>query len=325
MSLPPVEEVAVSSWSWHGPFYAGNLFLHDVPREAARLGFRAVELNDFMLAPPRLSRLRALAFRWARWVVHQAHLFGQGKPPSPLPERLAHVQSVLAAFAHRGDPRAPEELARYTQHNLKRVRAALDEARVRCIAWTVNSDLCVSEAFWPWQRRYLHWGVAAAQVLEAPLLRLTLGGKPDMSAEVEGRVVARLAALADEAARRAPACTLVVENHWGISTDPDRLLRILDAASERANRAVGLCFDSGNLPPEARETGWARLAPRARHVHFKTYTFDSAGRETTLPYERILSLVGERCTSVSIEYEGDGEPAAGIAASRALYARIVEP
>lgn len=53
-----MEPVAISSWCWHAHYHAGRFSLIDAPRAAARLGFRHIELNDFMLPPPRLSRLR---------------------------------------------------------------------------------------------------------------------------------------------------------------------------------------------------------------------------------------------------------------------------
>lgn len=324
MPLPPPDTLAVSSWSWHAPFYEGRLFLHDVPREAAQLGFQAVELNDFMLAPARFGRVRALFFKLARAALHVLRPATEGeRHPAPPPSRLAQVQSVLAAFSHRQVPAMPDELLRYTHRNLRRVREALDESNVRCTTWTVNSDFCVPDTVWAWQERYLRWGLAATEILGATHLRLTLGGNADASPETEAQVVERLAALARYAHTHHPTCQLVVENHWGISTEPARLLRILDTASERAGHPIGLCFDPGNLPPDQREAGWALLAPRASHLHFKTFAFDDAGNETTFPYEQILPLVNPACDMVTIEFEGDGDPATAVKASRTLYTQLV--
>ncbi len=321
MPLPSPDALAVSSWSWHAPFYDGALFLHDIPREAAQLGFQAVELNDFMLAPARFGRVRALMFKLARAAVHALRTPSSHASPSA-PSRLAQLQSILAAFSHRQAPAMPEELLRYTQQNLHRVRQALDENNVRCTTWTVNSDFCVSETVWAWQERYLRWGLAATEILGAPRLRITLGGDATAPASTEAQVVERLAALAAYAQTHHPTCQLVVENHWGISTEPARLLRILDAASERAGAPIGLCFDPGNVPSNQREEGWARLAPRAVHLHFKTFAFDGAGNETTFPYEQILPLVNPACSMVTIEFEGEGDPAVGVEASQALYAHL---
>lgn len=323
MPLPPPDAVAVSSWSWHAPFYEGRLYLHDVPHEAARLGFQAVELNDFMLAPPRFGRVRALLFKLARAALHTLRPPVETGAPTPPPARLAQVQSLLAAFSHRHTPAIPDELIRYTHQNLRRVRQALDESGVQCLVWTVNSDFCTPDTVWAWQERYLHWGLAAAQTLGATRLRLTLGGTADASPDVETRVVERLAALAAYASTHHPTCQLVVENHWGITTEPERLLRILDRARQRAGVTIGLCFDPGNLPPETREEGWALLAPQAAHLHFKTFAFDADGNETTLPYDRILPLVGATCETVTIEFEGDGDAHTGIMRSLALYKRLV--
>ena len=50
--------LAASSWCWHEPYYAGSWSLLDLPASAKAAGLTAIECNDFMMPPPRLSRLR---------------------------------------------------------------------------------------------------------------------------------------------------------------------------------------------------------------------------------------------------------------------------
>ena len=50
--------LAAGAWCWHDDYYAGRWSLLDQPAGAASAGLTAIECNDFMLPPPRLSRLR---------------------------------------------------------------------------------------------------------------------------------------------------------------------------------------------------------------------------------------------------------------------------
>ena len=84
--------------------------------------------------------------------------------------------------------------------------------------------------------------------------------------------------------RRAPGLTITVENHWGVSTDIDRHLQIVDQVAAglpavAARAQFGCCFDPGNMPEGAgRARWWPALAARATHYHLKTARFDADGR-----------------------------------------------
>lgn len=133
------DTIAASSWCWHGLFYtaAQPLALWDVPALAAELGFSAVELNDFMLPPPRFSRVRRPLWaavgggQWAAW--------------------------------------------RYSHASAERLRGALTAAGVRCVAWTVDTALAAPTPRWWGQLAYVAQAVAMARHLGTPTVRLTVG------------------------------------------------------------------------------------------------------------------------------------------------------
>jgi sugar phosphate isomerase/epimerase len=286
--------LAASSWCWHTPYYAGEWSLWDLPRDAASLGLAAIEANDFMLPPPRLSRLR---------------------------------RPLLAAL-----PGAPPELWRYSRASLERLRQAAGEHGTALLAWTINSDFTVTVWQWPIQRLYLARGWAAARQLGVQLLRVNLGGSPQTPPAREDRVVARLASFVQQsqAASNAPAITL--ENHWGMSSDIDRHLRVFDRVRARLaapqQGQFGCCFDPSNMDAGEGEEGaarrerwWRALAERANHFHLKTTAFDDAGQETTLPHEQLWSLLQDAGYdgAVTIEFQGEGEPGAGVRQSAVLF------
>jgi sugar phosphate isomerase/epimerase len=263
----------------------------DVVPAAAALSLTDVELNDFMLPPPAYSRLRR--------PVWQA----LGAPPAQW---------------------------RYASATLARLAALLRQYGVRCAGWTVDSDLTVpagSHRSSPWslQSHYLRAGLRAARRLQAPIVRLTLGGTTALDPRFDVHVARRLVLTVRAAARLAPGLRLAVENHGDLSRDTERLLAILSTAQAQLAPALqenlGLCLDFGN-PQDPSD--WSRLAPAAIHVHFKTRAFDDAGAEPTIPYAELWPLLREAgfAGTVVIEYEGDGAPALGIRQSLALYRTV---
>lgn len=291
--------LAVSSWSWHAPFYAGQWSLLDLPADAAALGIAAIEANDFMLPPPRLSRVR---------------------------------RPLLGLL-----PGAPPELWRYSRASLDRLREAAEAQGTVLLTWTINSDLTVPAWQWPAQRLYLARGLAAARRLGVRLLRVNLGGHAATPAARDALIASRLAVFVrrSQAGGDGPAITL--ENHWGVSSDIDRHLRIFDAVRAQLPAAYlarfGCCFDPSNMAvaegtagEAQRERWWRALAQRANHYHLKTATFDDGGRETTLPHEHLwapLQAVGY-AGAVTIEFQGEGEPAAGVRQSVALFRALTQ-
>lgn len=286
-------QLAVSSWSWHETYYAGRWSLWDLPQGARQVGLSRIEANDFMLPPPRLSRLR---------------------------------QPLLALL-----PGAPPELWRYSRGNLAQLGRNAAAHQTHLLCWTINSDFTVPHRAWPLQQVYLRRGLAAAHHLHAPLLRLNLGGQPDTPTSVDERLITRLAAFVQQSQRSAPGLTLTVENHWGISTDIERHLWLVAQAKSRLPESLqgrlGCCFDPGNMPEGNREQGWRRLAAAANHFHFKTTAFDGRGRDPHLPHDHILALLraAHYQGNVTIEFQGAGDPIAGVKQSIRLFHQVIDP
>ena len=284
-------QLAVSSWSWHEPYYAGRWWLLDLPDGARQVGLSLIEANDFMLPPPRFSRVRRPLWRLL--------------------------------------PGAPPELWRYSQSSLEKLKGNAAASPTPLLCWTINSDFAVPGWAWPLQRLYLRWGVAAAHYLQAPLLRLNLGGQPDTPASLDNRIVSRLVNFVQASQRWVPGLTLTVENHWGLSTDIDRHLRLVAQVKSqlpvRMQDRLGCCFDPGNMPEGDRERWWRGLAAAANHFHFKTTEFDERGRDPHLPHDHILALLDEAGYQgdVTIEFQGDDDPIGGIERSIGLFHSVI--
>ncbi|MBI3698229.1 MAG: sugar phosphate isomerase/epimerase [Acidobacteria bacterium] len=99
---------------------------------------------------------------------------------------------------------------------------------------------------------------------------------------------------------------LALENHWGLTTDPDMLLRIWRAAN---SSWLGINLDTGNFPGDPY-AGLEKLAPHASIVQAKTYYGGGEWYTLDLDYERIAGILRRAGFQgwVSLEMEGK-EPA----------------
>lgn len=120
--------------------------------------------------------------------------------------------------------------------------------------------------------------------------------------------------------------SVMIENHGGISGDPDAVLEIIKASGNLIRTAP----DFGNFTPSVRYEGLAKIMPYAIAVHAKLFEFDANGQEIRFDLPRCMQIVKDAGWRgpLSIEFEGPigqpGQPAdevEGIAKCKALLAR----
>ena len=99
---------------------------------------------------------------------------------------------------------------------------------------------------------------------------------------------------------------LALENHWGLTTDIDMLLRIW---REVNSPWLGINADTGNFPGDPYE-GIAKLAPHAAIVQAKTYYGGGEWYTLDLDYKRIAGILKKAGFHgwVSLEMEGKESP-----------------
>jgi len=100
---------------------------------------------------------------------------------------------------------------------------------------------------------------------------------------------------------------LALENHWGLTTRPENLLRIYNAVR---SPWLGINLDTGNFPGDPY-AGIEKLAPHAVIVQAKTYYGGGEWYTLDLDYRRIAGILSGAGFHgyVSLEMEGK-EPAA---------------
>ncbi|HEY3444406.1 MAG TPA: sugar phosphate isomerase/epimerase family protein [Paludibaculum sp.] len=99
---------------------------------------------------------------------------------------------------------------------------------------------------------------------------------------------------------------MALENHWGLTTKIDVLLKIRKAVN---SPWLGINMDTGNYPGDAYE-GIAQLAPHATIVQAKTYYGGGEWYTLDLDYKRIAQIMRQANYNgwVSLEMEGKEDP-----------------
>ncbi len=109
---------------------------------------------------------------------------------------------------------------------------------------------------------------------------------------------------------------LALENHWGLTTDPRAVVRIVDAIK---SPWLGVNMDTGNYAGDPY-TLMEILAPRATIVQAKTYYGGGVWYTLDLDYQRIAAILHKHGFHgwISLEMEGKEEADGAVAKSLAV-------
>lgn len=109
---------------------------------------------------------------------------------------------------------------------------------------------------------------------------------------------------------------LALENHWGLTTRPDVLLRIWKAVN---SPWLGVNLDTGNFPGDPYP-GIEQIAPHATIVQAKTYYGGGEWYTLDLDYPRIAGILSKAGYHgwVSLEMEGKEDAATAVPKSLAV-------
>lgn len=155
-----------------------------------------------------------------------------------------------------------------------------------------------------------------AKALGLPYFRANTGGR---GAEDDPAALARCIAswreLAAEAARW--EIPIVIENHGGISANPDHIVAIMEAVG---GPWIGTLPDFGNFADAIRYEGLRKIAPYARGVHAKMLEFGPDGEETRIDIGRCVKIFRDAGYDgyFGIEFEGRTDDHEGVLKSKGL-------
>ena len=160
-------------------------------------------------------------------------------------------------------------------------------------------------------RRWLE----ATAFIGSPCARVNAGHQPDGEENLDITIASYKELVASA---RDLGITVLVENHWGVSTKPENILRLLEGVGSDRFR---LCPDTGNFVDVDRFQALSELLPHAAVVHVKSYEFDESGNEVRYDLRRALDLIASKTGAsvpVSVEFEGPGDQIEGVGRTVAL-------
>ena len=107
---------------------------------------------------------------------------------------------------------------------------------------------------------------------------------------------------------------LALENHWGLTTRPENLLRIIQAIR---SPWLGVNLDTGNFPGDPY-AGLEKLAPHAIIVQAKTYYGGGEWYTLELDYPRIAGILRQAGFQGYVSLEMEGKDPAETAVPKSL-------
>jgi sugar phosphate isomerase/epimerase len=206
---------------------------------------------------------------------------------------------------------------------LKQLRKRADDAGVRILLIMCDAEGSMAgpeRASRMLAAKNHHKWVDIAAVLGCHSIRCNTGAQ-EGDADALDRCAESFAALVEYA--DASGINVLIENHWGLSSDPDWLIPLMQKVN---NPRFGTLPDFGNFPESIdRYDAVRRMMPYAKAVSAKCYDFDAAGNETKIDYPRMMQIVAEGGYGgyVGIEYEGERlSEREGLLACKALLERL---
>jgi sugar phosphate isomerase/epimerase len=161
---------------------------------------------------------------------------------------------------------------------------------------------------------YGRW-VPVARELGCTAIRANSGGKQVTDhAKALAACIDSFRKLCDRG--KAAGITILMENHGGISSDADTIVKIMEAVRETHGAdAIGTLPDFGNWPEGVdRFESLNKIMPFAKAVHAKVSDMDERLRHPKFDLDRCVAIVKESGYDgyLGIEFEGRGEPVEGV-------------
>lgn len=109
---------------------------------------------------------------------------------------------------------------------------------------------------------------------------------------------------------------LALENHWGLTKNPEGVLRIVDAID---SPWIGALMDTGNFLEDPGEK-LKLMAPQTVFVQAKTYYGGGEWYTLDIDYNRVAEILAAVHYNgyVSLEFEGKEDPDSGVPKSIAM-------
>ncbi len=121
--------------------------------------------------------------------------------------------------------------------------------------------------------------------------------------------------------------TVLIENHWGISSNPDAMMAIIDGVTQtHGKEAIGTLPDFGNWPEGVdRFESMAKILPRAKAIHAKIYDIDRDLNHPSYSLEECVKVCRKAGYAgfLGLEFEGKGDCMIGVRRGVSLLRSLI--
>ncbi|HEY8665046.1 MAG TPA: sugar phosphate isomerase/epimerase family protein [Tepidisphaeraceae bacterium] len=161
---------------------------------------------------------------------------------------------------------------------------------------------------------YARW-IPVAKEIGCSAIRANSGGKniSDRDRAIK-QCIDSFRKLADEGEKH--DVTILMENHWGLSSDADSIVRVMQGVEEtHGEGSIGTLPDFGNWPDDAdRYASLEKIMPWAEAVHAKVLDIDENLEHPKFDLAKCVAIAREGGYDwyLGIEYEGAGECVEGV-------------
>lgn len=153
-------------------------------------------------------------------------------------------------------------------------------------------------------------------------IRVNTGGK-DLENDRDALMWAVDAYLELAERGRKAGVVVLIENHGGISSNPDNIIEIIEAVN---SPWIGTLPDFGNFPPGIdRYDALEKLMPYAAAIHAKMYEFNEQGLEAKIDVPRCFNIIQKANYDgyLGVEFEGEGDEHDGVLKAKKLLERCI--
>jgi len=305
-------QIYVARWSLRRTIEANNLTLQQLPRFIIEAGFQGIELSDRELQGEPESAL-AEFFQQARQHGCGVILDISCDLTSPEPEQL---QSEINYVTHW--------LEKARQINAPVARITLGGQSVS-VAKLLRKSSRKTKSNTGRGKRGLMKRLMTLHIVRKTSHKIRTWSPVShrgVAAKID-RAITALQPIVQQAEKL--DIRLGIENHWGISTLPQWINRVVEKVN---SHWLGVCVDFGNFPTNIPNCeGVYQLMPHAVHVQAKSWRFDAYGEELSLDYHCLIEAVktNDYDGPITIEYEGNGDDLVDCRKTAALIRRYWSP
>lgn len=292
--------IAVSSWSMNRAFFSGEMDMVSFIRAAREeFGVDGIETVHWMIPrkPELVENVRKAASLFGSKDPEEQKKAGEmfmesmGALSLTFPDNLGEVKDALAKYGIRV-LNMPIDYGNISQPDEAKRKADLDVIRM--------------------------W-IDVASELGSRGARVNTGSQPEGMFDL-GITAASYRELAEYAASKGVA--LILENHGGMSADPDNILKLFKMVDHPNFR---ICPDFGNFRDEIRYEALEKIFTlNPILVHAKTYDFNDRGEHDRFDFDKCMEIAGKHGYNgwYSVEFEGfSGDQPDGIRRTIAMLKR----